>query len=148
MEDSSSSSVSTSAPSARSYLDVLQAPTLSDLTRKRRVNCNPPVGRNKSRGQGSSEPKSLSPRDRVTEFPEEGLTVSNGKLFCSACREELSLRKNIVANHISSNKHKIGKEKLSSKIAQEKDIASSLKESLCHTHAFMHYRKIFIDAES
>ncbi len=29
---------------------------------------------------------------------------------------------------ISSNKHKIGKEKLSSKIAQEKDIASSLKE--------------------
>ncbi len=91
MEDSSSSSVSTSAPSARSYL--------SDLTRKRRVNCNPPVGRKKSRGQGSSEPKSVSPRDRVTEFPEEGLTVSNGKLFCSACREELSLRKNIVANH-------------------------------------------------
>ncbi len=69
----------------------------------------------------------------MTEFPEEGLTVSNGKLFCSACREELSLRKNIVANHISSNKHKIGKEKIGkeklfSKIAQEKDIASSLKE--------------------
>ncbi len=56
--------------------------TPQPLTRKRVVDCNPPVGKKKSRGQGSSEPKSVSPKDRVS---------GNGHLFCNACREEISL---------------------------------------------------------
>jgi len=33
----------------------------------------------------------------VNEFPDKSLTVSaNGKLFCIPCREETSLRKNII----------------------------------------------------
>ena len=69
----------------------------SDLTRKRKIDSNPPVGQKRPRGQGSSEPKSVSAKDRVNEFPDECLTVSilldiyavsrGGKLFCSACRE-------------------------------------------------------------
>ena len=122
MEDQSTSD------NYRSFLEVLKVPQTSELTRKRKVDCNPPVGKKRSRGQGSSEPKSVTPKDRVNEFHDECLTISgNGKLFCSACREELSLRKNIITNHISCKKHKTSKEKLTTKEAREKDIANSLK---------------------
>ena len=52
-----------SMASPRSLLDVLKAPQASDLTRKRKI--DPPVGQKRSRGQGSSEPKSVSAKDRV-----------------------------------------------------------------------------------
>ena len=75
------------ATSPRSLLDVLRAPQASELTRKRKIDCNPPTGKKTSRGQGSSEPKSVTPKQRVNEFPDECLTVSRGgKLFCSACQ--------------------------------------------------------------
>ena len=84
MEEQSTSDI------CRSFLEVLNAPEASDLSRKRKVDCNPPVGKKRARGQSSSEPKFVSPKDRVNEFPDECLTVSGiSKLFCSACREEL-----------------------------------------------------------
>ena len=55
--------------------------------------------------------------------------MSNGKLFCKACREELSLKKIVVANHVQSKKHIAGKGKLSLKEAKERDIAESLVSS-------------------
>jgi len=64
-----STSSDTTVTSARSLLEILKAPQASDLTRKRKVDCNPPVGKKRSRGQHSSEPKSISPEDRVKEFP-------------------------------------------------------------------------------
>ena len=51
--------------SPRSPLDVLKAPQASDLTRKRKIDSNPPIGQQRFRGQGSSEPKSVSAKDRV-----------------------------------------------------------------------------------
>ena len=100
------------SPSPRSLLDALKAPQASELARKRKIDSNPPVGKKRSRGQGSSEPKSVSAKDRVNEFPDECLTVDrSGKLFCSACREELSLRKYIITNHFACKKHKTSKEK-------------------------------------
>ena len=45
------------------------------------------------------------------------------RLFCNACREELSLRRNVIANHVASNKHKTSKEKLVSRDSKERDIA-------------------------
>ena len=43
--------------------------------RKRKVDCNPPPkGKRRARGEGSSEPKTVSPRERVREFPDECLT--------------------------------------------------------------------------
>ena len=64
--------------SPRSLLDVLKAPQASNLTRKRKIDSNPPVGQKRSRGQGSSEPKSVSAKDRVNEFPDECLPVIRG----------------------------------------------------------------------
>ena len=78
-------------------LDVLKAPKLSDLTRKRSIDSNPPPkGKRLARGEGSSEPKTVTPSQRVKQFTRECLTTSAGTLFCTACREELSLRKNII----------------------------------------------------
>ena len=69
-----------------SILEALKAPKASDLTRKRKVDCNPPPkGKRRARGEGSSEPKTVSPRERVREFPDECLTVTGKgarKLFC------------------------------------------------------------------
>ena len=57
-----STSSDTTVTSARSLLEILKAPQASDLTRNRKVDCNPPVGKKRSRGQGSSEPKLVSPK--------------------------------------------------------------------------------------
>lgn len=73
-------------------------------------------------------------KQRINEFPNENLTVSNNKLFCKACREELSLKKNVIANYVCSSKHKACKIKLVSKGAKENDIAYVLKatDGQCH----------------
>ena len=73
-------------PVSVSILEALKTPKASDLTRKRKVDCNPPPkGKRKARGEGSSEQKTVSPRERVREFPDECLTVTGKgarKLFC------------------------------------------------------------------
>ena len=52
-----------------SILEALKAPKASDLTRKHKVDCNsPPKGKRRARGEGSSEPKIVSPRERVKNF--------------------------------------------------------------------------------
>ena len=51
---------------------------------------------------------------------------TNNKLFCTGCRDKLSLRKNVIINHIKSIKHKEGKKRLATKNAKEKTIAEAL----------------------
>ena len=100
-------SSSTNSSSAASLLDVLRAPRPSDLTRKRKLQCNP--GKPKKATPSScinSEPKGVKPQDRVKKYLNEYLSVSHGKLFCTACREELSLKSSSLANHLKSQKHK------------------------------------------
>ena len=64
-------------PSPLSILDVLKAPTRTELTRKRKIDCNPqPKGKRRTRGEGSSEPKTVSPRLRVNQFPDQCLAVT------------------------------------------------------------------------
>lgn len=94
-----------------SLLSRLKSPQPSDLARKRKVKCNPPKGTKKGKGSAASSPKNVSPLDRVKAYPSEHFTVSyNKKLFCSACREEISLKKSVIECHIGSQKHKKGKE--------------------------------------
>ena len=64
-------------PSPSSILDVLKAPTCTELTRKRKIDCNPPPkGKRRARGEGSSEPKTVSPHQRVDQFPDQSLAVT------------------------------------------------------------------------
>ena len=64
----------------------------------------------------------------MNEFPDEHITVSLGKLFCSACRETLVVKKSTVLNHVTSSKHLMSKEKLKSKKARQESITMSLKK--------------------
>ena len=116
---------------AMAYLEVpyllekLKAPTPSDLARKRVIAKNPTQASKRSTASVHEEPK-VSPATRVQEFPNEHLTVSKSKLFCSACREPLSVKKIIIQRHISSSKHMKGKEKIKAKEKREGDIAEIL----------------------
>ena len=54
--------------------------------------------------------------------------MSAGKLFCEACREELSLRKSTIKNHIRSSKHSSIKDRLKERKARDGDLVQSLKK--------------------
>ena len=113
-----------------SMLDRLRAPILSDLARNRKVQSNPPVGMKRSKKGSNSafSPKSITPYDRVKEHPGEPLTVSTGKLFCSACKEQLSVKSQVLKLHMKSAKHQKGKERLKTNEKQEMDISKALQE--------------------
>ena len=87
-----------------SLLDRLKCPKRSELSRKRIVPTNK---RHKPGSTNSTDPKGVSPSTRLKEFPDEYLAVRAGKLFCTACREELAL-KSTMKNHIAcGDKHQI-----------------------------------------
>ena len=66
----------------RSILDILKSPQPSTLARKRFIRSNPPVGAKKSKGIAlKSDPKSVSPLDRVKGFPDECLMVNFNQIF-------------------------------------------------------------------
>ncbi len=53
------------------------------ISLEKKTRSNPPIGTKRRTTQ-----KSMSPKTRIAEFPEEHLTVTSGILFCSACNEE------------------------------------------------------------
>ena len=67
--------------------DRLKSPTLSDLARKRKLAsnpANPPKGMKRGKGALSHEPQSVTPSQRMREFPGKNVSVLSGKLFCTA----------------------------------------------------------------
>ena len=74
-------------------LSRLKQATLSSLNRKRKVYVAenlPLVGKRRKPYWCSSEPRSVTPEQRVRGFPDEALVTSAKKLFCTACIEELA----------------------------------------------------------
>ena len=115
--------------SARSLLSVLRRPTSSDLCRKRVIRKNPPKGKKRKASSSSctTDPKSVTPAKRCLEFLDEPFEVSAGKLFCRSCREELSLKRSIIKNHIALLKHKTSKAARNKQQIADKSIVESLK---------------------
>ena len=144
LEYSSSSDVDESSPESEvlkekeavvSLLDRLKAPTPADIARPRKIQKNdPPKGQRRSKGPSSSDPKGITPSQRVREFDKEALTVSHGHLFCTACREQLSLKRCVIKNHIRSKKHESSKKRLEKKEARERNIADSLTKYNTEVH--------------
>ena len=132
---SSSESEDTERP-VTSILDVLKAPKVSVQNRKRKVlsNSGHRGKRRCSSSSTSSEPKRVTPEQRIKEFPGEHLVVSRYKLFCKACREELNLKRSTIQNHVRSAKHVDGKEKMAKREAREQDIAVALKAHNASEH--------------
>ena len=77
----------------------------------------------------------MSPAQRVKETPNEGLTVSSGRLFYSACREELALKSSSIKSHVQSAKHQSRKKRRELLEARELDIAQSLLKYNQETHS-------------
>ena len=48
-------------------------------------------------------------------------------LFCNTCREEISLKCQVIRLHIQSKKHASGKERLQEKTLRDMDIATCFK---------------------
>ena len=115
-----------SSPSVDILMNSLQTAQPSLLARKRVVSSkrNPRRG---GSGWRTADPITVTPAQRIREFPNESLKVSLGKLFCTACREELGLKRSIIHNHVKSAKHKNGMERIERKEARERDIAEALK---------------------
>ena len=117
-------------------LHRLKSPTATDISRARKTKKNdPPRCKRHCRGALSSDPKGISPSQRVREFEKESFVVSKGHLgFCSACREQLSMKRSIIRNHIQSSKHQRSKQRLDRKEAREKDIVEGLRKYNKGTH--------------
>ena len=125
-KDDSPSQPSTSAVS---LLSLLKAPRLSDLARKRKVVINPPPkGKRSNSGKTPKDSVKVKPEVRVGQYPEEHFTVSNGKLFCEACREQLNVKRSSINNHVQSTKHKEGKSRLQKKEQRDKTIVQALQK--------------------
>ena len=99
---SDNDSVGSSSSSVISLLDRLKSPVAADIARKRQTKTNPPIGKRPCRGSTSSDPKGIPPSKRVLDFPNEQLKVSGGKVFCTACREELGLKSKIMYSRKST----------------------------------------------
>ena len=123
-----SESLQSDTSSDVSLLDRLRSPTPSDLSRKRQVRQKaPPKGMKRGKGREKGDPRNVSPTERVRAYPDEQFTVSNNKLFCSACREELASKKSSIESHVRSQKHTNGKKRLALRSKRESDILQALK---------------------
>ena len=102
----------------------------SEFARKQKLKTNPAVpGKRQYPPKTAHNPKTVTPSQRVSQYPDEPLTVSAGKLFSQACREEVELKKSVIENHIKrSRKHVTGKDILCHKQQLERDIAEALRE--------------------
>ena len=109
------------------FCQIFRAPKCTELTRKRAIRHTVTPSPYKKKPSCTTDPKSVTPMQRVREFSNEELTQSAGKLFCNACLEELSLKLSIIKHHITSCKHVAGKEVLARRESRERDIAKSLE---------------------
>ena len=109
--------------STASLFDRLRSPTPSDLAHKRQLSYNPPPkGVKRGKGKEKGDPKNISASEHVNAYPNEHFSVSYKKLFCCACREDITTKK---SSHIKSQKHRNSK-KLAVKNKEEEDIVKAL----------------------
>ena len=112
----SSSSTSTSTTSS--------AVSRALISRERVPKSN--TGKYKERG--NSDPKKMSPRDRIEEYLGQNFCLRGGKLFCNGYKEILSSKKRILKNQLASKKHAAGKERL--KVAKKARPCAYMR--ICH----------------
>lgn len=91
------------------------------------MNANsPPVGSKRGKGRCEAEPKNIGALDRLKNYNEETFVSTYGCLFCSLCREEVSLKRSIMECRIVSQKHEKGKEQHEKKNMKDQSISQGL----------------------
>ncbi|KAK3730067.1 hypothetical protein QZH41_009898 [Actinostola sp. cb2023] len=125
----------------RNALMQLKSPKASDLARSRVVSSNKTKqysgrgdGVRGQRGPGnmpakkSGKMKTNFVETRIREFKDEPFRNSNNKLFCDACREEISEKASIIKCHVESQKHKSGVERLAKKKKKDITVLDAMKK--------------------
>lgn len=102
------SSAAGSSSNAPAVPDPATEVTLASHERKRAQKRKAPEG---PRGRAKSvrttaESKNIKHNERVNEFPEQGLKVSAGVLFCQPCATTLPNIRNSIVHHLMTAKHK------------------------------------------
>lgn len=59
---------------------------------------------------------------------------ADGKLFCSACREEIGLKRSTIHNHTQSQKLLAGKALVKKKLGREQNITNALEKYNSEEH--------------
>ena len=132
-----SSSQRTSA-SPQSLLSWLWTPIASEITQKRKLGVNaPPHTGARKKLACASDPKGVSIAERARDFSDDMVTVLCGKVFCSVCREELSLKRSIIKNHVRSVKHAQWKKQVASNKSRDISLCSNFKCVHGYTLHFM-----------
>ena len=109
----------------------LRSPAASELSRQRKLSVNSINMPGNLQSQTSASRKAnksmkVSSSQSMQEFKEESFIDSrSGALFSQSCREELSLKKQNKAVHVSSAKHKANKEKME-KTTKERRTADAI----------------------
>lgn len=88
--------------------DKPRAPQAASIQRKRKVaklHAARKHGRRPKLGQRKTKEPKVSPAQRIAEFPDHSLRISNERLFCDCCVIELSMRKGTVRTHIKGKHH-------------------------------------------
>ena len=117
----------------KNALSQLRSPKPSDLARTRVVSSNNTKQNGRARGPGnapkkSGKMKSTYVETRIREFKEEPFRNSGNKLFCDACREEVSEKASVIKQHIQSKKHKSGVERLAKTKKRDVTVLEALKK--------------------
>jgi len=123
-----------------SLLNVLKAPKLSEISRKRETyknTCGGKCRKAQNSSSSASEPKTVQPQHQLKQYPNEPFDISAGKLFCKGYREELSFKSSSLSYHIKSTKHRDGKVRLDKKEIQERDIDTSNTSIPCQSFYFL-----------
>ena len=79
------------------------------LAKKRTIKCRDPTKKRYKRVKKSTALNSKKPKDRVLEFPNKGLIVNNGEIFCKLCDKQLLTKRSILVQHLRSKKHVVNK---------------------------------------
>lgn len=112
-------------------LSSLRAPEKSAFTRKRKTKSNhSSLSPSEDLCKRSSSLKKVTPAERLEQFVGEPFTLSesDNNLFCLACKDEIGLKKSVIANHIKARKHTQGKLRLSRQQSSDSYITKAFKE--------------------
>lgn len=123
---SAAGSSSSAAPAATPDAEV----TLAAHERPRGQKRKPPEGpRGRAKaGRMTAESRHIKRDSRLVEFPDQGLKIAAGDLFCQPCKTTLPNIRNSIASHLSTNKHKINLLKFVNRQVADDDLRSELTD--------------------
>lgn len=129
LDEESHSSSSVDAARRPTGTSNRRAVALTAIHRQRKEKRKPPEGpRGRSKMGRSTKETRVKMADRLEQFPDQGLAISGGKLFCQACREEQPNLKESLKKHFLTAKHISRLAKLRQSMSSSQQISTDLAQ--------------------